>query len=424
MKNLTKKTVFVGISGGVDSAVSAALLKKQGFDVVGVFIKTWHPDFLECNEEDERRDAMRVAAFLDIPFLTFDLADVYKKEVADYMISEYKLGRTPNPDVMCNKEVKFGAFLKKALAMGADFVATGHYAENGDVKIDFLSGDVAKQDIPEKKQFLHRQQDKTNHAFLNLPAKATSVFEKHNLFCLKKGVDPSKDQSYFLWTLKQEQLKKILFPIGNLKKTKVRKLAKKFNLPVAEKKDSQGICFLGAVDLKDFLKHYIKSKKGKVVNEIGETIGHHDGVVFHTLGERHGFTITQKTSTDGAYFVIGKDIKKNILIVSQNKNYSQKSPDIFLLKNSSRLTPSRSVASSENSFCVEINNTNWISGIPESNKNYIAQIRYHGEFLPCKVKVLSGGKAEIIFAKNTLVASGQSIVVYDGDICLGGGVVI
>jgi tRNA-specific 2-thiouridylase len=401
-----KKTVFVGISGGVDSAVSAALLKKQGFDVVGVFIKTWHPDFLECNEEEERRDAMRVAAFLDIPFLTFDFEDVYKKEVADYMISEYRAGRTPNPDVMCNKEVKFGAFLKKALSMGADFVATGHYAQTDEAGITFLNGLAGVGDPenrgPEKKKFL-----------------------------LKKGPDSSKDQSYFLWTLRQEQLKKILFPIGYLKKTEVRKLAKKFNLPVAEKKDSQGICFLGAVDLKDFLKHYIKVKKGKVLlapseagNEKGEIIGYHDGAVFYTLGERHGFTITQKTPKDGAYYIVGKDIKKNILIVSQNKNYSQKSPDIFLLKNSSRLAPSRSVASFENSFCIELNNTNWISEIPKSSKNYTAQIRYHGEFLPCKIKVLAKNKAEIIFTKNTLVASGQSVVVYDNDICLGGGVVV
>ena len=270
-----KKKVFVGLSGGVDSAVSATLLKKQGYEVVGVFIKTWHPDFLECNEEDERRDAMRVAAFLDIPFLTFDLADVYKKEVADYMIREYKEGRTPNPDVMCNKEVKFGTFLKKAISMGADCVATGHYAR-------VLS--PCEGGVPEGRGGL------------------------------LKGKDPSKDQSYFLWTLKQEQLERIVFPIGNLKKTEVRKLAKKFNLPVAEKKDSQGICFLGAVDLKEFLKHYIKFKKGKVCDEKGEVIGHHEGAVFYTLGERHGFTITKKKSTDGPYYIVGKDIKKNTLL--------------------------------------------------------------------------------------------------------------
>jgi tRNA-specific 2-thiouridylase len=354
-----KKTVFVGLSGGVDSAVSAALLQKQGYAVVGVFIKTWHPDFLECNEEEERRDAMRVAAHLDIPFLTFDFENVYKKEVADYMIREYKAGRTPNPDVMCNKEVKFGAFLKKALAMGADFVATGHYARN-----------------------------------------AFSQSQKYFLF--QKGKDPTKDQSYFLWTLTQKQLSKILFPIGGLKKTEVRRLAKKFKIPVAEKKDSQGICFLGAVDLKEFLKHYIKEKKGKVLNEKGEEIGFHSGVVFHTLGERHGFTITQKSSHDGPYYIIGKDIKKNILIVSQDKN----------IKHSGIL---------EN---IRIDKTNWISGVPRADKIYTAQIRYHGELLSCQIECLTSDIARVIFKKPILVASGQSCVVYDGDVCLGGGVVI
>ncbi len=348
MKN---KTVFVGLSGGVDSSVSAALLQKEGYNVVGVFIRTWHPDFLECNEEEERRDAIRVAAHLDIPFLTFDLEEVYKKEVADYMISEYRAGRTPNPDVMCNKEVKFGAFLKKALSMGADFVATGHYARNID--------------------------------------------------SLMKGVDPAKDQSYFLWTLKDEQLKKILFPVGGLKKSEVRKLAKKFKLPVAEKKDSQGICFLGAVDLKEFLKHYIDSKKGKVLNESGEEIGFHDGVVFHTLGERHGFTITKKTPNDGPYYVVGKDLKKNTLIVSQNKILKGMESKIY-----------------------ELENTNWINGNPDSKKTYDGQIRYHGELTKCRIEVSKGNKAKVFFENPVTVASGQSCVFYDKDICLGGGVVV
>ena len=351
-----KKIVFVGLSGGVDSAVSAALLQKEGYEVVGVFIKTWHPEFLACNEEEERRDAMRVAVHLDIPFLTFDFEDVYKKEVADYMISEYRKGRTPNPDVMCNKEVKFGAFLNKAIKMGADYVATGHYARN------------RKESV------------------------------------LIKGVDPLKDQSYFLWTLKTEQLKRILFPVGDLKKTDIRKLAKKFNLPVAEKKDSQGICFLGKVDLKEFLKHYIKSKKGKVINEKGEEIGFHSGVVFHTLGERHGFIITKKSSADGAYYVVDKNLKKNILIVSQDNKNTQKN----------NLGKSK----------INLESTNWISLLPNLNKNYTAQIRYHSEFLPCKIKIMNEGKVEIILEKFILAASGQSCVIYEKDICLGGGVIV
>ena len=394
---MRKKVVFVGLSGGVDSAVSAALLKEQRYEVVGVFIKTWHPDFLVCNEEEERRDAMRVAAFLDIPFLTFDLADVYKKEVADYMIHEYKMGRTPNPDVMCNKEVKFGAFLKKALSMGADYVATGHYAQN-------------------KKQLLSHG----SHSNLNVVNEPNIAYaEESTAFYLEKGVDPTKDQSYFLWTLKQEQLKKIIFPIGDFKKTKVRKLAKKFNLPVAEKKDSQGICFLGAVDLKEFLKHYIKSKKGKVLNEAGEEIGYHDGVVFHTLGERHGFTITKKTPKDGAYYVVGKNVKKNILFVSQNKNL--KNSCAFALGDKRTGNPRRLNFSD---FCLDLENTNWINEIPKPNKNYTAQIRYHGEFLSCQIKCSTPSVAQVIFNKPVLVAPGQSCVIYNKDVCLGGGVVV
>jgi len=369
-----KKTVFVGLSGGVDSAVSAALLKQKGFEVVGVFIKTWHPDFLECNEEEERRDAMRVAAFLDIPFLTFDLEDVYKEEVGDYMIAEYKKGRTPNPDVMCNKEVKFGAFLKKALAMWADYVATGHYAQASFAENTFSQslGPSLRSATPSKKQFL-----------------------------LRKGADPSKDQSYFLWTLRQEQIPKIIFPVGGLNKGEVRKLATRFGLPVAEKKDSQGICFLGAVDLKEFLRHYIKEKKGKVLNEKGEVIGTHKGVVFSTLGERHGFTIIKKGPHDKPYYIVAKDLKKNTLTVSQNRT-------IF----NSLIRANR-----------RIEDTNWISEIPTENKTYTAQIRYHGDFLACKVKITAKTKAEVIFDKPVLVAPGQSIVVYDSDVCLGGGVV-
>lgn len=380
------------MSGGVDSAVSAAILQKQGYHVVGVFIRTWHPDFLACNEEEERRDAIRVCAHLDIPFLTFDFEDVYKKEVADYMISEYKAGRTPNPDVMCNKEVKFGAFLKKALAMGADYVATGHYAiasaENAFVQV---LGSPAQASLKERAQPDHSQ--------------------KHFLLSLLKGKDPTKDQSYFLWTLNQKQLSKILFPVGHLKKTEVRILAKKFNLPVADKKDSQGICFLGAVDLKEFLKHYIKEKKGKVIlaprslGEVGEVVGYHNGVVFHTLGERHGFTITKKSSKDKPYYIVDKDVKKNILYVSQKISPCQ-----------------RGVPKGRGG--LKLINTNWISKTPEINKNYTAQIRYHGEFLDCKIKITGKTKTEIMFQKPTLVASGQSVVVYDKDVCFGGGVVV
>ena len=210
-----KKTVFVGVSGGVDSSVAAAKLLDQGYNVVGVFIRTWTPDFIDCTWREERRDAMRVCAHLNIPFLECDAEDAYKKGVADYMINEYRKGNTPNPDVMCNREVKFGVFWNFAKENGADYIATGHYAQNN-------------FDI------------------------------KNNNFNLVKGVDPSKDQSYFLWTLTQDDLSHTLFPVGYLPKTEVRVLAKKYNLPTAVKKDSQGVCFLGPLDMKDFLKHYIE----------------------------------------------------------------------------------------------------------------------------------------------------------------------
>lgn len=340
LKKNNKKTVFVGMSGGVDSSVSSLLLKQKGYNVVGVFIKTWHPDFISCNEEEERLDAMRVAAFLDIPFLTLDFEEVYKKEVADYMILEYREGRTPNPDVMCNREVKFGAFLNKAREMGADFVATGHYARNIDGS-------------------------------------------------LYKGIDKTKDQSYFLWTLNKKQLQNILFPIGDLEKSKVRTLAKKYKLPVSAKKDSQGICFLGDIDIKDFLKHYIKEEKGKVLNEFGEEIGCHDGVLFYTLGERHGFVINKKTSNDARYYIIKKDILNNILVVSNNKY----------------INPNKEIIISDINQLQDFN----------ENKIYDMQVRYHGELIKAKISRLSDKQVKIIPEKEALIASGQSIVVYEKD---------
>lgn len=350
-KKLGKK-VFVGVSGGVDSSVSLALLKDAGYDVVGVFIRTWTPDFIECTWRDERRDAMRVCAHLDVPFLECDAEEAYKKGVADYMISEYKLGRVPNPDVMCNREVKFGVFWQFAKERGADFIATGHYA-----------------------QILHKSD-------------------------LCKGVDPSKDQAYFLWTLTSEDLAHTIFPIGHLQKTEVRKLAEKYKLPTATKKDSQGVCFLGPLDMKDFLKHYIESNSGDVVNTEGKIIGNHEGAIFFTLGERHGFNITEKGATDEPYYVIAKDIEKNLLIVSHNKNEYQKDNNE-----------------------VELEKV-VIRGDLEIGKSYQAQIRYHGENLPIEIISQSNNKLTIKFEKSDPTASsGQSVVIYDGYICIAGGVI-
>ena len=337
----------MGVSGGVDSSVSAALLKDQGYNVVGVFIRTWQPDFIECTWRDERRDAMRVCAHLDIPFLECDAEEAYKKGVADYMIEEYKKGNTPNPDVMCNREIKFGVFWDFAKSYGADFIATGHYAEN----------------------------------------------IKNNLI---KGKDSSKDQSYFLWTLTKDDLSHTLFPVGDLDKKQVRKLAEKYKLPTATKKDSQGVCFLGPLDMKEFLAHYIKPQKGDVINEKGDIIGYHNGALFFTVGERHGFTITKQNDNSNPLYVVSKNLKNNTITVSENVSKNSYNKTIFKLEN-----------------------INWISELPKADKEYTAQIRYHGDQLLCNIRDNS-----VIFKEPTLVSPGQSIVVYDKNVCIGGGVVI
>ncbi len=353
-----KKTVFVGVSGGVDSSVSAAILIEQGYNVVGVFIRTWTPDFIKCTWQDERRDAMRVCAHLGIPFLECDAEKEYKEGVADYMIEEYKKGNTPNPDVMCNREVKFGIFWNFAKEHGADFIATGHYSVN-----NFNS--------------------------------------KNKYYELKKGKDDSKDQVYFLWTLTQEDLAHTLFPIGHLKKTEVRKKALKYNLPTAIKKDSQGVCFLGPLDMRDFLGHYIESKKGDVLNVKGEIIGSHDGAIFFTLGERHGFNLIKHSPNDKPLYVISKNIIDNIIVVSDT-----------LIGNTNKDLKKYTIL-----------NTNWINYKPDLNKIYTAQIRYHGDLNNCLINIKEKDKAEVIFNEDLLISSGQSIVFYDGNICLGGGVV-
>jgi len=353
-----KKKIFVGVSGGVDSSVSAALLQEQGHDVVGVFIRTWQPDWIECTWQDERRDAMRVCAHLDIPFVELDLEKEYKQGVADYMIAEYRAGRTPNPDVMCNKEVKFGGFLKWALEHGGDAVATGHYAQN-------------------------------------IFNEETGMYEMH------KGKDAGKDQSYFLWTLTQDQLSKSLFPVGGFEKSHVRELAEKFTLPTATKKDSQGICFIGKISMKDFLGHYIDEEKGDVVDIEGNIIGEHNGALFFTLGERHGFTITKKGTNDLPYYVVAKNIADNTITVSQDQD-----------------------ADTSTSTEIKLESVSWASGIPKIGGNYTGQIRYHGEQKPFTIAGLKDDHMVLHLAQNdSTITSGQSFVMYSGTRCLGGGVI-
>jgi tRNA-specific 2-thiouridylase len=369
---MNKTKVFVGLSGGVDSSVSAAILKKEGYDVTGVFIKVWQPPFLECTWKEDRLDAMRVSAHLDIPFMTLDLEKEYKESIVDYMIAEYKAGRTPNPDVMCNKTIKFGAFLNKAKELGADFVATGHYARKRAVE----SNEYKKVESTTDDGRTVRQYE------------------------LLTGKDQNKDQSYFLWTLTQDQLKHILFPIGEFEKSHVRELAKEFDLITATKKDSQGLCFLGKLNMKDFLKEFIAEKRGDVLNEDGFVIGYHENAMYYTLGQRHGFMITKKTPTDDPYYVIAKDIKNNTITVGHKKD-----GEIGREKGQIRLT-----------------GENWISRIPEDKEKLSVRIRYRQAPQGCTVSYV-GDDVYIIFDDPQVVDAGQSAVLYDKEICLGGGVV-
>lgn len=350
----TKQTVFVGLSGGVDSSVAALRLKNQGYQVVGVFIKVWHPDWMVCNWEQERLDAMRVAAHLEIPFLTCDAEAAYRDDVARYFIDEYTAGRTPNPDVMCNQHVKFGAFLDFANAHGADFIATGHYAQ---------------KDTTAATPELHR------------------------------GLDRNKDQTYFLWTLSTEQLAQSLFPVGDTPKPVIRDEAEAASIPVASKKDSQGICFLGHVDIAAFLGHYVELVPGDVLSETGDVIGTHHGALTYTLGQRHGFTLTTTDTARSQMYVVDKDMLKNTITVSPEK-------------------PTQLSASTiELSHCV-------LRHSIQEQQPLEAQFRYRQQ--PVHVVVTSQRDTTLTLTLRDAVdtpASGQSCVLYDGDHCLGGGII-
>ncbi len=364
-----KKKVFVGMSGGVDSSVSAALLKEAGYEVVGVFIKVWQADFLPCTWREERREAMRVAGHLGIPFLTLNLEKEYKQEVVDYMIREYSEGRIPNPDIMCNKYVKFGAFFDFARAHGADFIATGHYAQ------------IVEED---NRKLTQTKREPTQ----------TKVFK------LLKSEDNEKDQTYFLWTLTERELAHTLFPIGHLKKSEVRVLAEKFGLPNADKKDSQGICFIGMVDMADFLQHYLKTQKGDVLDQEGNVIGTHDGAMLYTIGQRRGFTVHNKHTDETPYFVITKNITANTITVAHHDSGEMQ-------KGQSKI------------FLGHLNLR------PHQGK-LTARMRHRGELLPVTLEVNNDDNTQGIAqfeTPRTDFAPGQSLVFYDGDECVGGAII-
>jgi tRNA-specific 2-thiouridylase len=365
-----KQKVFVAMSGGVDSSVAALLLKQKGCDVTGVFMKNWTEG---CGWKEDRRDAMRVCAKFGIPFLTFDFTREYRKKVINYMLEEYLAGKTPNPDVMCNKKIKFDLFLKKAKEMGANYIASGHY--------------------------------------VRLRRKAKNQKSKFGNYALTIARDPNKDQSYFLWTLTQKQLKYCLFPIGDYLKSEVREIARKSGLPNAEKKDSQGLCFVGKVKFRDFLNSLLKksnlrfSKNGPIKTTDGKIIGEHKGLMFYTIGQRHGIGVA-----DGKpYFVARKEIENNILVVARKNDPAIHKKEIF------------------------VKDVNWIvhnPGLSDSRKNKKpflkceARIRYRQPLQSCGLYGMSKNRLKASFKKAVwAVAPGQSIVFYKNKKMLGGGVI-
>jgi len=363
----TIKKVAIGMSGGVDSSLSAALLKEQGYDVTGVFLECWRAP--GCRAEEDRKDALAVALQLGVPFEVLDFKNEYKQRVVEYFFSEYQAGRTPNPDVMCNKEIKFGMFYDWAMRHGFDAVATGHYAQ---------------------------------------------ILSEEDQLWLGRGVDDKKDQSYFLYLMREEQLAHILFPIGHLHKPEVRAEAAKRSLPVAKKPDSQGICFIGEINVTNFLRERLGDNPGDVVNTAGEVIGKHKGLWFYTIGQRHGFELLGKIRSENnewkhvvpPFYVVGKDIDSNRLIVGFGEETYR------------------------DSFMVEemhwINNAAKVAFERGELRDVEVRIRHGGKLIPAEMSLNGKKKGDTMVKlqeKIQGIADGQSAVVYSQQKCFGGGVI-
>ena len=346
------KKVYVGMSGGVDSSVSAALLKDQGYDVTGVYMKNWSKDLPghHCTWEEDYMDAKKVAAQLGIKFKLYDFEKQYRSQVVDYMVGEYEAGRTPNPDIMCNQEIKFKLFLSTALKDGADLIATGHYARVKDGQ-------------------------------------------------LLAGLDKNKDQSYFLYRVKESALEKSLMPVGELEKLEVRKIAKKLGLSTADKKDSQGICFVGQVGIKEFLESELGiSKPGRIINQKGEDIGEHEGALYYTIGQRHGLNVGGGLP----YYVTGKNTQKNEVYVTTDiadKNLWRKS--------------------------LKLSDIHWINDEPNEKSKYMIRTRYRADLVNISKIIKEDSNYRIDLEDEVrALTPGQSAVIYEEDRVVGGGIVI
>nr|WP_127579620.1 tRNA 2-thiouridine(34) synthase MnmA [Paenibacillus koleovorans] len=353
--------VVVGMSGGVDSSVTALLLKQQGYDVIGIFMKNWDDtdEFGHCTAEEDAEDVRRVCAQIGIPFYTVNFEKEYMDKVFSYFLDEYRKGRTPNPDVMCNREIKFGEFLNKALALGADYMATGHYA-----RVEPIDGQ----------------------------------------YRLLRGVDAGKDQTYFLNALNQQQLSKAMFPIGHLPKPEVRRMAQEAGLATAAKKDSTGVCFIGERNFKEFLSSYLPAKPGEMRTLDGTVKGTHDGLMYYTLGQRGGLGIGGSGSGE-PWFVAGKDLERNILYVVQG----EKHPSLYSVgleaTDLNWISPSRPETGAAAFRCT-------------------AKFRYRQPDQGVRIRFTGDSTCEVIFDEpQKAVTPGQAVVFYDGDVCLGGAII-
>ncbi len=350
--------VVVGISGGVDSSVAAYLLKKQGHDVIGLFMINWDEEDGECTARDDYEDVKRVCEKIGIPYYSVNYAKEYYDRVFKYFLSEYKNGRTPNPDVLCNREIKFGPFLEKAKKLGADMIATGHYAKS---------------------------------------------FTKDGLTYLCKAKDLSKDQSYFLNQLSQYQLSSVIFPLADMEKKEVREIAKKLGLSTAEKKDSTGICFIGERNFKKFLKQYLPAQKGEIRTLDEKVVGTHDGLMYYTIGQRRGLNLGgTHDGNGGRWFVLKKDLKNNVLYVSQGECEELFSNGLYA------------------------DTMNWIPKVPEQKEfECYAKFRYRQPDQKVKVTILDDKHIKVDFAeKQRAITEGQFVVLYDENgICYGGGII-
>jgi len=354
------KHVVVGMSGGVDSAVAAYLLKEKGYQVQCLFMKNWEDedDEFYCSSEEDYSDALQVCDLLNLPLHSVNFSKEYRENVFKYFLSEYKSGRTPNPDVLCNKEIKFKFFMDYALELGADAIATGHYA------------------------------------CIN---KSTDGVQ------LLKGIDLNKDQSYFLYLLGQKELLKTIFPLGDLTKEEVRKLAEENNFPNHDKKDSTGICFIGERDFKSFLQQYLPAKPGEIITTEGKIVGQHDGLMYYTLGQRKGIGVGGgHGTTEEPWYVVKKDLGNNQLIIGQGHDH----PGLY----NKNLTAGQ---------------LHWITSKPRKIPfKCTAKIRYRQKDQACAINLIENGIANIKFAENQFAPTpGQSIVFYDGEHCLGGGII-